>query len=161
MTRFDLSPFLRSTVGFDRMTRLLEESHSSGDTGYPPYNIIQQAENQYQIAMAVAGFSEDNLEITAKNNMLIVKGSKDTEDKAEEKTYLHQGIAARGFERHFQIADHIRIEEARLENGMLYIDLVRELPEKMKPRKISIETGKTGSKKALLGGGNKSNNEAA
>lgn len=155
MTHFDLSPFLRSTIGFDRMTRLLEDSESSGDTGYPPYNIIKQAENQYQIAMAVAGFSEQELEITAKDNLLLVKGGKDTKENAENITYLHRGIATRQFERHFQIADHIRIEEARLENGMLYIDLVREVPEKMKPRKINIETGSTsGSKKALLGGGN-------
>lgn len=150
MTNFDLTPLLRSTVGFDRMTRLLENSlTNAGDANYPPYNIVKEDENHYEIAIAVAGFSEDDLEITAKDNMLIVKTTV-KEDKAEaEKTYLHRGIAARNFERHFQLADYIRVENAKMENGMLYIGLVRELPERMKPRTIAIENG---SGRTLLGG---------
>ncbi len=150
MTNFDLTPLLRSTVGFDRMTRLLENSMTNAtEANYPPYNIVKEDDNNYEIAIAVAGFGEDDLEITAKDNMLIVKTVENAAKEDEEKTYLHRGIAARSFERHFQLADYIRVENAKMENGMLYIGLVRELPERMKPRTIAIENG---IGKTLLGG---------
>ena len=150
MTNFDLTPLLRSTVGFDRMTRMLENSLSSaGEANYPPYNIVKEDENNYEITIAVAGFSEDDIEITAKDNMLIVKTVEQPTKDEEEKTYLHRGIASRSFERHFQLADYIRVENARMENGMLYIALVRELPERMKPRTIAIQNSNT---KKLLSG---------
>jgi len=141
MTNFDLTPLLRSTVGFDRMTRLLENSMGVGEANYPPYNILKEDENNYEIAIAVAGFGEDDLEITAKDNKLIVKSLPFNEKDEDKKTYLHRGIAARNFERHFQLADYIRVDGARMEKGMLYINLVRELPERMKPRTIEIESG--------------------
>lgn len=149
MTNFDLTPLLRSTVGFDRMTRMLENSLSNAsEANYPPYNIVKEEENNYEIAIAVAGFSENDIEITAKDNMLIVKTIEQSTKEDSEKTYLHRGIASRNFERHFQLADYIRVENAKMENGMLYIGLVRELPERMKPRTIAIEGGKS---KTLLG----------
>tara|TARA_B100000686_G_C16677793_1_gene910148 strand:- start:894 stop:1361 length:468 start_codon:yes stop_codon:yes gene_type:complete len=148
MTNFDLTPLLRSTVGFDRMTRLLENSMGTGEANYPPYNILKEDENHYEIAIAVAGFGEEDLEITAKDNKLIVKSLPQDEKLDGEKTYLHRGIASRNFERHFQLADYIRVDSARMEKGMLYIDLVRELPERMKPRTIEIENA-AGSKKLL------------
>lgn len=149
MTNFDLTPLLRSTVGFDRMTRMLENSLSNAsEANYPPYNIVKEDENNYEIAIAVAGFSENDIEITAKDNMLIVKTIEQSTKEDSEKTYLHRGIASRNFERHFQLADYIRVENAKMENGMLYIGLVRELPERMKPRTIAIEGGKS---KTLLG----------
>ena len=138
MTNFDLTPLLRSTVGFDRMTRLLENSMGTGEANYPPYNILKEDENHYEIAIAVA----------AKDNKLIVKSLPQDEKLDGEKTYLHRGIASRNFERHFQLADYIRVDSARMEKGMLYIDLVRELPERMKPRTIEIENA-AGSKKLL------------
>ncbi len=150
MTNFDLTPLLRSTVGFDRMTRLLENSMGAAtEANYPPYNIIKEDENNYEIAIAVAGFGEDDLEITAKDNKLIVKSLPVNDKEDGQKTYLHRGIAARNFERHFQLADYIRVDGAKMEKGMLYINLVRELPERMKPRTIEIESGQN---KKLLGG---------
>jgi len=134
---FDLSPLYRSAIGFDRIASLLENLNtSSNQNGYPPYNIELLGENDYRITMAVAGFTDDELDIESRENVLLVKSKKESE-KADGK-YLYQGIAERNFERRFQLADHVRITGAHLENGLLHIDLVREIPEAMKPRKIKI-----------------------
>lgn len=143
MRSYDLSPLFRSTVGFDRVTRLLESALNGEDGGsaYPPYNIEKLGDDQYRITMAVAGFAQEDLEITAHPNLLIVQGkSKDTEGST---TFLHRGIAGRAFERRFQLADHIRVSNAALENGLLHIELVREVPEAMKPRTIEITSTAT------------------
>ncbi len=146
MRNYDLSPLLRATVGFDRMFNLLDTATrlDEGAPSYPPYNIEKTGEDTYRIGMAVAGFSEADIEVTAKESSLVVTGKKEkdpeTRDPAEAR-YLHRGIATRDFERRFDLADHIRVTGARLENGLLYIELVRELPEVMKPRSIAIETG--------------------
>lgn len=141
MRTFDLSPLYRTTVGFDRMFNLLD-SASGGDTAqpYPPYNIERTGENAYRVTLAVAGFSEVDLDIHAKESVLSVKGEK--KEEAEGREVLYRGIAARAFERRFQLADHVEVTGASLENGLLHIDLVREIPEAMKPRKIVI--GKAG-----------------
>ncbi|GFR72305.1 MAG: heat-shock protein [Oceanospirillales bacterium LUC14_002_19_P2] len=134
---FDLSPLYRSAIGFDRIASLLENLNTSGNqNGYPPYNIELLGENDYRITMAVAGFTDDELDIESRENVLLVKGKKESE-KPDSK-YLYQGIAERNFERRFQLADHVRVTGANLENGLLHIDLVREIPEAMKPRKIKI-----------------------
>ena len=141
MTSFDFSPLFRSTIGFDRLTRLMDPA-SQIDVGaptYPPYNIEATGENAYRVTMAVAGFSAEDLEITAKDGALIVTGKARKED--ETKQYLHRGIARRAFERRFQLADHIRVAGASLDNGLLHVELVREVPEALKPRKIEIATG--------------------
>lgn len=138
MRSYDLSPLFRSTVGFDRMTRLLENALNGDDNAnnsYPPYNIEKLGDDQYRVTMAVAGFSLNDLEITAHPNLLIVQGKA---KEAEGAVYLHRGIAGRAFERRFQLADHIRVANAKLENGLLHIELVREVPEAMKPRSIQI-----------------------
>ena len=145
MRRFelDLSPLFRSAVGFDRTSRLLDSAFEQlGDNvpAYPPYNIEKLNGSAYRIAMAVAGFGEDDLDITVTENRLTVKGHKSRDN--DEIAYLHKGIAGRSFERGFQLADHIVVTDARLANGMLEIDLLRELPEAMKPRTIAIHTGK-------------------
>ena len=140
MDGFDLSPLFRSTIGFDRLMRLADAAtrvDSAG--GYPPYNIEATGENAYRLTMAVAGFGPEDLDITVKENELLVSGkSKKDEDAAK---YLHRGIARRAFERHFQLADHIKVGGASLANGLLHVDLVREIPEAMKPRKIEITGG--------------------
>ena len=139
MRHYDLSPLYRSTVGFDRLFNMLNTSGdaTNGQT-YPPYNIERTGENAYRVTMAVAGFGTDDIDIEAKESVLAVKAEK-PEDKADEKReILYQGIAARAFERRFQLADHVQVTGASLENGLLHIDLVRELPEAMKPRKIAI-----------------------
>ncbi|MBC6439558.1 MAG: Hsp20 family protein [Rhodospirillales bacterium] len=140
MTRFDFSPLFRSTVGFDRMMNALEANARSADEGYPPYNIEKVDENDYRITMAVAGFGEDDLSIEVKDATVIVSGDI-ARDKDEGKTYLHRGIAGRSFKRTFQLADHVRVSGADLENGLLHIDLVREVPEALKPRTIEIRSG--------------------
>ena len=140
MTRFDFSPLFRSTVGFDRMMNMLEASARSGEEGYPPYNIEKKGENDYRITMAVAGFGEDDLAIEVKDSTVTVSGSTSGEGDKEQ-TYLHRGIAARSFRRAFQLADHVHVSGANLENGLLHIDLVREVPEALKPRTIKISTG--------------------
>jgi molecular chaperone IbpA len=141
MDGFDFSPLFRSTIGFDRLTRLIDAAGQldSGSTAYPPYNIEATGENAYRLTMAVAGFGSDDLEITAKEGALVVTGKARKED--EGKHYLHRGIARRAFERRFQLADHIRVAGASLDNGLLHVDLVREVPEALKPRKIEINTG--------------------
>ncbi len=142
MRQFDLSPFYRSTVGFDRLFSALDQL-TSADAGqsYPPYNIERTGEDTYRITMAVAGFGQDEINIEAKQNSLSVKGEKTVEENKGGEV-LYRGIAARSFERRFQLADHVEVKGATLENGLLHIDLVREIPEAMKPRTIKIGGGK-------------------
>lgn len=137
----DLSPLFRSTVGFDRLGRLLESTlqAENGAPAYPPYNIEKLGDDAYRIVMAVAGFGEGDLDVTVKEGTLTVSGK--AADAEKETTYLHRGIARRAFERRFQLADHIRVEGAALENGLLTVELVREVPEALKPRQIAIESG--------------------
>jgi molecular chaperone IbpA len=148
MRQFDFAPLYRSTVGFDRMFNLLDSVggvETSAPT-YPPYNIERTGENEYRVTMAVAGFGEDDLAIEAKENTLTVKGEKKSETDEKENQFLYRGIAARAFERRFQLADHVEVKGASLENGLLHIDLVREIPEAMKPRTIAIGKAKTKAK---------------
>jgi molecular chaperone IbpA len=143
MRTFDLTPFHRSTVGFDRLFTLLDQvngGESSAQT-YPPYNIERTDENAYRVTIAVAGFGEADLAIEAAANTLTVKGEKAEAASADGGEVLYRGIAGRSFERRFQLADHVTVQAARLENGLLHIDLVRELPEAMKPRQIAISAG--------------------
>ena len=142
MTNFDFSPLYRTTVGFDHLSTLLDNIHRSDRVAnsYPPYNIELINENNYQITMAVSGFNSDELDIKSEQRTLTVKGQKDSDQNS--RNYLHQGIAARNFERKFQLADHIEITGAQLENGLLHIDLAREIPEAMKPKTIPIKEGK-------------------
>lgn len=138
MRHLDLSPLHRSTIGFDRLFSMLDSANSDTPS-YPPYNIERTGENSYRITMAVAGFAEADLTVEAKEHVLTVKGEKGEED--EKRDVLYRGIASRAFERRFQIAEHVRVDGAHLQHGLLHIDLVRELPEAMKPRKIVIGTG--------------------
>jgi molecular chaperone IbpA len=133
---FDFAPFRRSTIGFDRLFDLLENSAAGqGGENYPPFDLIKLDDNRYRISLAVAGFRRDEIEITAQQNQLIVSGKKSDDDKAD---YIHRGIANRSFERRFGLADHIKVTDADLSDGMLSVELVREIPEAMKPRKIEI-----------------------
>ncbi len=150
MRNYDLTPLLRATVGFDRMFNMLDTVTRLDQSApsYPPYNIEKTGEDSYRIVMAVAGFGEADLKVTAQENSLVVTGRKDKAPEARER-YLHRGIATRTFERRFDLADHIRVIGARIENGLLRIELVRELPEAMKPRNIAIETGAAGKRKVI------------
>ncbi|MEM8744247.1 MAG: Hsp20 family protein [Pseudomonadota bacterium] len=141
MRHFDLTPLYRSTVGFDRLASVFDSLASvDGDAPtYPPYNIERRGENEYRISMAVAGFGEEDLNIEVKENSVTVRGERS--EKSDETDYLHRGIATRTFERRFQLADHVEVKGANLENGLLHIDLVRELPEAMKPRNVEINGG--------------------
>ena len=141
MTRFDLTPLYRSSVGFDRFASLLNSvgGFENDASTYPPYNIERLGENEYRISMAVAGFGKEDLTIEVKENALTITGDKKAE--GEEKAYLHRGIAARGFERRFQLADYVEVSGADVKDGMLNVDLKRELPEKMKPRTVTIGDG--------------------
>ena len=137
MRTYDLSPLFRSSIGFDRLSRLIEASQATDATvAYPPYNIEKLGENAYRITMAVAGFGEGDVDITVENNTLTVKGKAQPEPEGAQ--YLHRGIAGRAFERRFQLADHVEVETARLVNGLLHIELVRRIPEALKPRKIEV-----------------------
>ncbi|MCP4070143.1 MAG: Hsp20 family protein [Hyphomicrobiales bacterium] len=139
MRTIDFSPLYRSTVGFDRMFSLLDNiSQPEPAQTYPPYNIELTGENSYRITMAIAGFGEDDLSIEARENSLTIKGKLQDEDAVEGKEVLFRGIAGRAFERRFQLADHVEVRGASLENGLLHIELVREIPDAMKPRKIAI-----------------------
>jgi molecular chaperone IbpA len=140
MRQFDLTPYRRSTIGFDRLFDMLEASarQSSADN-YPPFNLERTAEDQYRITIAVAGFRRDEIEIVAQQNLLTVKGKK--EKDGDQSAFLHLGIATRSFERRFELADFIRVEDARLNDGLLTIDLIREVPDAMKPKSIAIKTG--------------------
>lgn len=134
-TTLDLSPLYRSAIGFDRMANLLDSAATENKPSYPPYNVELVEENRYRISMAVAGFAEDEIEITSEQNTLVIAGKQDLDS---ERQYLYQGIAARNFERKFQLAEHVNVKTARLENGLLHVELEREIPEAMKPRKIAI-----------------------
>ena len=142
MTNFDFSPLYRTTVGFDHLSSLLDNIHRSdrAANSYPPYNIELIDENSYQITMAVSGFKSEELDIKSEQRTLTVRGQKHPETNT--RNYLHQGIAGRNFERKFQLADHIEITGAQLENGLLHIDLAREIPEAMKPKTIPISDNK-------------------
>jgi molecular chaperone IbpA len=141
MDRFDFSPLFRSTIGFDRLTRLVDAATrvDNAALAYPPYNIEKTGEDTYRLTMAVAGFSPDELDITVQENSLLVTGK--SKKEGEDGRYLHRGIARRSFERRFSLADHIKVVGANLGNGMLHVDLVHEVPEAAKPRKIQIGTG--------------------
>lgn len=139
---FDLAPLFRQAVGFDSLGRMVETALKLEQTApnYPPYNIEKKANDSYRITLAVAGFTATDLSIVAQENTLVISGQQAKEDPADEQNFLHRGIAARAFERRFQIADHVKVTGARLENGLLHIDLIREVPEAAKPRSIAIET---------------------
>jgi molecular chaperone IbpA len=146
MLNTDLSPFYRSTVGFDRLLSMLDKVAGSEQNAptYPPYNIERTGENAYRVTLAVAGFAEHELAVETRENTLTVRGSKETNGKNDDKReVIYQGIAARAFERRFQLADHVVVTGAISENGLLHIDLVRELPEAHKPRTITIKSGRT------------------
>lgn len=139
MTAYDLSPLIRTTVGFDHLMRLMDSAMRTENSSesYPPYNIEKVGEEAYRIVVAVAGFSDDDINITIHDNSLIIAGkARQDKDKVE---YLHRGIAGRAFEKHFQLADFIKVGEAFMENGLLKIELIREVPEAMKPRMIKIQ----------------------
>ena len=137
MTTFDFTPLYRTSVGFDRLASLMSSAkHQDQGKSYPPYNIRTLGENNYQITMAIAGFAEADLDISTEHNRLVITGNR--EDEEEDGEFLHRGIATRSFERRFNLADHVKVVAASLENGLLHIELERELPEAMKPRKIEI-----------------------
>ena len=141
MNRVDFTPYRRSMVGFDRLFDLLEnQARQSGDN-YPPFNIERRGNDAYRITLAVAGFKPADIDITAQQNLLVVQGRKGEDSSAGQ--FLHVGIAQRGFERRFELADYVRVEDANLEDGLLAIDLVREVPEAMKPKTIPVGTQKT------------------
>jgi molecular chaperone IbpA len=142
MRTFDLAPLYRSTVGFDRLFSMMDGFESA--PGYPPYNIERTAENEYRVSVAVAGFGANELSIESKENTLTIKGSKRAKE-AQDGDVLYQGIAARAFERVFQLADYVQVKAAALENGLLHVDLVREIPEAKKPRQIPIGNGQAKS----------------
>ncbi|MFK8011740.1 MAG: Hsp20 family protein [Marinicellaceae bacterium] len=133
----DLTPLFRTSVGFDRMAQMMNQAHriDRSNASYPPYNIETLDENKYQITLALAGFSQNDLEITSEENTLVIRGK--TNNDVERK-YLHRGIATRSFERKFQLADHVKVTTAEMENGLLHVQLMKEVPEAMKPRKIEI-----------------------
>lgn len=147
MRTIDLSPLYRASVGFDRLFQTLDSVSrvEDGALSYPPYNIEKVSEDDYRIVMAVAGFGEDELNVTAKENGLVISGKKEKPEDGEAK-FLHRGIATRAFERRFDLADHIKVTGAKLENGLLSVELVREIPEAKKPRSIAI----TSSEKAKV-----------
>ena len=140
MRTYDLSPLFRSTVGFDRLSRLMDAATRIDDSSlsYPPYNIERTGDDTYRISMAVAGFSDDEISIEAHRNVLTVKGERAEEKKEEGNEVLHRGIASRAFERRFQLADNVEVTGASLKNGLLHIELKRSIPEELKPRKIAI-----------------------
>ncbi|MDH3580267.1 MAG: Hsp20 family protein [Hyphomicrobiales bacterium] len=146
MRHLDLTPLYKSTVGFDRLASMFDSMGSlEGDaSNYPPYNIERLDENEYRITMAVAGFSEDDLNIEVKENAVTIRGEHSETEK--DSKFLHRGIATRAFERRFQLADHVEVSGAKIEHGLLHVDLVREIPEAMKPRTIDITSGKKNGK---------------
>lgn len=138
--RIDFAPFYRNTIGFDRLFQMLDGATEAGTAAYPPYNIERTGEDAYRISMAVAGFGEADLNIELKEGLLTVTGKRQDEEK---RNYLHQGIAARAFERRFQLADHVEVSGAGLEHGLLHIDLKRVIPDAKKPRRIAISAANT------------------
>ena len=144
MRTYDFSPLFRTAVGFDRLARQIETAaRSSQETGWPPYNIESTGEDAYRIELAVAGFAPEELNIEAKENLLTVTGKKPSQDESVQRTFLHRGLAERDFERRFQLADYVVVKSASLNHGLLTIDLQRELPESLKPRRIEIADGST------------------
>ena len=142
MRQFDFTPFRRSTIGFDRLFDLLETSaRQASQENYPPFNLERLAEDRYRITLAVAGFRADEIDITAQQNLLVVSGKKDSENENNQGAYLHLGIANRSFERRFELADFVRVQAANLADGLLTVELVREVPEAMKPKKIAVNAG--------------------
>ena len=156
MRTYDLAPFYRSTVGFDRLFSLLDRATADDSPGYPPYNIERTGENAYRISVAVSGFSQGELSIVAKENTLTIKGEKIANENGKETSeVLYRGIAARAFERVFQLADFVLVKNASLENGLLHVDLVREIPEAKKPRSIPISIGSTPAPQVVEGSAEK------
>ncbi len=155
MTTFDLTPLYRTAIGFDRLADMLSSASRVDSNGYPPYNIASLGDDRYRITMAVAGFSDQELDIQTERNTLTVAGAKQDDESSHEGEFLYRGIATRSFERRFQLADHVEVSAAKLENGLLHIDLKRELPEQMKPRKIEIGGGR------MLEGERRSESKAA
>jgi len=151
MRRLDLTPLYKTSIGFDHLASILDQlSGFEGDNGFPPYNIERTGENAYRVTMAVAGFSEKDLQIEVKEGLLTIRGQKQADSK--ERQYIHQGIAARNFERRFRLAEYVEVSGATLENGLLHVDLKRELPEAMKPRVIPIAKAQAnGASKAIEG----------
>jgi len=151
--RFDFSPLTRSAIGFDHLNRLFEAAarQDAPEAAFPPYNIEKLGDDDYRISMAVAGFKPEELEVVSQENVLYVRGRSEQADEAEDRQYLHRGIAKRAFERRFELADTIRVTGARVEDGLLHVDLVREVPEAKKPRVIEIATkdGKAGGAKSI------------
>jgi len=149
MRSYDLSPLFRSTVGFDRLSRLMDAASRIDDSSpsYPPYNIERTGDDTYRITMAVAGFGENDLTITTQDNQLLISGKLGKEDDGQ--SFLYRGIAGRAFERRFTLADHIRVSGASLVNGLLHVELVREVPEAMKPRQVKINTSPTSKPQVL------------
>ncbi len=140
MHTFDFSPFYRSTVGFDRLFDRLDSLNAQETKTYPPYNIERLDEEAWRISVAVAGFSKGDISIEAADNSLVIKGGKEPQTDSETREFLHRGIAERSFELRFQLGDHVEVKNAALENGLLHIDLKREVPENKKPRQIAINT---------------------
>ena len=140
MRSYDFSPLYRSFVGFDRMANLIDLAAQQANTGnnYPPYNVAQLSENAYKIELAVAGFTQEDLDISSHENVLTITGQHSQDNANDDAEYLHRGIAERGFERRFQLADHVFVTGAELQNGLLVVSLKRELPEALKPRNIAI-----------------------
>lgn len=150
MRHVDFSPLYRSTVGFDRLFTMLDSlGQPEAAQSYPPYNIERTGDNTYRITMAVAGFDESELSIEAHAHVLAVKGEKAQEEQTEQTEFLYRGIAKRGFERRFQLADHVEVKNASLKNGLLHIDLLRNIPEAMKPRRIAISADPVNAPKAI------------
>jgi len=150
MTTIDFSPLLRSMIGFDRLSNALETAYRTEPGGYPPYNVEVSGENDYRITMAVAGFADKDLTIEAKENILTVSGNRTEDEEKQDTRFLYRGIANRSFERKFQLADYVRVVEAHLANGLLHVELRREIPEAMKPRKIEIRADRNLDQGRLL-----------
>jgi len=151
---FDFAPYRRSTVGFDRLFDMLENSSmGQGQENYPPFDLIKKGENDYCIELAVAGFKPGEIDITAQQNVLIVSGRKNEESEDQGSSYIYRGIATRSFERRFALADHIQVKGADMKDGLLSIELVREIPEAMKPKKINIGGSEGQPKQDRIGGG--------
>jgi molecular chaperone IbpA len=138
MRTYDFAPLWRSTIGFDRLFDLLDETQHRAEDNYPPYNIERLGEDRYQISLALAGFGPDEIAVTAEQNVLTVEGRKSDKDQHE---YLYQGISARPFKRQFNLADYVQVKTASFDNGLLRVELVREIPEAMKPRRVAINGG--------------------
>lgn len=151
MQTFDFSPLYRTLVGFDRVADMIDQAArtESGAQGYPPYNIEQVGEDRYGIELAVAGFTQDELSVEVREGVLYISGRKVLDEEAQDRNFLHRGIAERAFERRFQLADHVFVTGARLEHGVLRVELHRELPEAMKPRTIAIESGDKKARKLM------------